>query len=48
MRVLSRLTPADGDTAENYDVNRHGYGSMIVVEDDDDGSSENYPGSYCV
>ena len=48
MRVLSRLTPADGDTAENYDVNRHGYGSMIVVENDDDGSSENYPGSYCV
>ena len=30
MRVLSRLTPADGDTAENYNVNRHCYGSMIL------------------
>ena len=39
---------AAGVAAENYDVNRHGYGSMIVVENDDDGSSENYPGSYCV
>ena len=28
---------AAGVAAENYDVNRHGYGSMIVVENDDDG-----------